>query len=49
MWQKGKMAIVMLEILDFFFFFFNEFWCTGIQSPLFASDFEFWIGVNEYY
>ena len=43
------MANVMLEILDGFSSISYEFWSTGIQSlHVFTSDFEFWIGVNEY-
>ena len=36
-----------LNILDIFFLY--EFECTSIQSLCFAIDYEFWIGVNEYY
>ena len=42
------MAYFMFEILDAFSSVW-VFWCTGmIQIRVFASDFEFWIGVNEY-
>ena len=35
LWEKGKMANVMLEILDGFLRY--DFWCTGIQSPRFCK------------
>ena len=43
------MANVMLEILDFRMFFFGmSSDVASFKVLVFSSDFEFWIGINEY-
>ena len=43
------MTNVMLEILNFFFFFFGmSSYVLAFKVRGFTIDFEFWIGVNEY-
>ena len=46
LWEKGKMANVMLEIYRRVFFGMSSY-IPAFKVCVFASDFEVWIGVNK--